>query len=789
MQDLKIKNVLNNEIIDLFKDYNEINKLLNNEESKIKTFYYKNKILDNPTNEDILEHILLKRNEKNLMISQPGSGKTYSLLQMSNKLKRFTVLAVPNRHQAKQIEQEYKELNIKAIVGGVSLKPIEEEEHYILAVVADRLKEVLDTYKVDVLIVDEAQELVLATYRVCLNDIEDSFFRIEKDINVLNVIYLTATPNTLMYLHFKNVYEFKQEVKDVFPENYSMYYIKDINGLITKIIDNYKKGIKTLVRLNDKDKKRKRIETILRQKCSGIRIDHTSSLEKGYIVRKDGSIKYLNEMTDSVINKSCLPDCDVLFCTSILDKGINLNYIEGGDLEKLELIYVILNPSDCLIDNIIQFESRIRNKYFKFSIMVVEKEVKNFKFRDLKFITNRCYKDLLDSVKCFKYLISDYLEDGYSKEEVLIEVEEKLSYTTIDGLKASLNDSISINENLEIEINLKKFFRFVYLKYNKQLYNNPELIKKFFTKEFKNEYIISLNFDDVETDENELNEILEELKTNKYILKPSEFKEVSRGVFEDFRDKEEVHIEEELKPYFVEINTVDLTNEELEKEIKTLKDKHKKFSESWKSQEYYNLIELGKDETETIDLLKDSNQSQIGKIKNKIMIDYIKNEITKEDIKYLKNFLTDDEDDRIENLELKNKNLFVYRLRKTKCFDYFEECIAKHYDIEDMIDYIKKGGTPKQFLELKQYIKINNKYINNQKSRGLVEEEQYFIIKNIGEYENKDNVSLTKDKIDMITKKINKEFKKSYSNKDVEKTLNKIFKVGKNGRLNGLRLK
>lgn len=760
---------------DLFSDYNEINKILNNSESFINSYFYSSKILDNIKNIKVLIDLLTGNNKRRLMISQPGSGKTYSLLKVANDLGVLTILAVPNRAQAEQIEQEYKELNVKAIVGGVNVCILDEEKHNIYVVVFDKLEEVLDRLKNEAntinLIIDEAQELVLATYREKLRDIEKNFTRFIKIfdnyLNLLNLIYLTATPNTLMYLNFDEVIEFKQEEKDVFPNEYYMYKVYDIkSGLTTKLIDNYNKGIRTLVRLNDKGNLRPLLEEILKEKCPGIRCSHSSSNDKTFKKDKDGNITYDNEMTNSVINESCLPDSDVLFCTSIFDKGINLNYIKNGELDKLEVIYVILNSFDCLIDNMIQTEARIRNKYYRFSIMTkietgaISEDLKiafpfenfekgEFKYRKLLDLVKIYYKRLLRRKKYLEEEILYYKEDKYTKKEIINEIKEALNQETIGGYKASLDDSFDINDNLEIEVNLKNFFRFVYLKYNKQLYDNPDLIKDFFIKDFKDEEILSSDFSKIylNTNDENVDDILEELKTNKNILTPS------------------------------------LSNQE-EKESNT--EKHNKLSRSWKFKEYYNLIELGKEEEEAIDLVKNGTKATITKLKNKLIVEDIK-KITTKDIIFINEYVKHKED--YKNKDLKKLNLFTYKLKKTSYFEHFEKCVKKYYDLEKFIKYIEDGGKVTDFFEYEQYIKTNNKYINKEKVRNFDDKIQFFIIENIGKYENKDNSYITNKKVDELIEKIAKEFKETYTRKDLYKVLNKIFKVGENGHLNGLRLK
>lgn len=749
---------------DLFKEnYLEINKILNGIVKEIKdtieVYSYKNKILDNTNNKEVLKKILTTSFNKYLMVSQAGSGKTYSLLKIANELDFLTVLAVPNRPQALQIEEEYKDLALMAVVGGVDVKKIDISKYKILVVVFEKLEEVVRTFNVDNLIIDEAQELVFEDFRVCTRDIEKHFVRMVKvngeEFNLINIIYLTATPNVLMYLNFNKVFYFEKYEKDVFPMKYTRYKVKTIkHSLPAKIINNKNNGIKTIVRLNDTKELRDEIFEKIKDNDENIRIAYTSSQEKSFKIY-DNKIVYDNDMTNCIINESCLPDADAMFCTSILDKGVNLNSIKNGELEKVEFLYVINGPADCLLDNLIQAEARIRNKYYKFSIMIEEKEENE----------DYIYRELIDLVKIYhrrltrrkSFLENEILEckkDGFKDLEIIREIREQLNHQTIEkGLKANLDDTLSINSNLEILVNLKNFFRFVYLKYNLQLFFNPDKINEFFVnnddKSFIDEKIEFIEFKENEEEkENEVDAILKEIKTNKCILNPS------------------------------------LSIDEKEKEENTIK--HRKVSKSWKFKEFYNLKELGKDDNAAIDLVLEKDSKSIEKVKKDLVLEDIK-KMTATDYIFISNYIKHKND--YKNIDLKEENLFTYKLKKTTYFDYFEKCVKKSYPLEKLVDTIVKGKSVTGFLKNEQYIRTNLKYMNEEKARGFEEKVQFFIIEHIGRYDHNSNTKLTKKKVKDLTMKVSQNFEEKYVPKDMEEVLHRIFKVGRDGRLNGLRIK
>ena len=106
-----------------------------------------------------------------------------------------------------------------------------------------------------------------------------------------------------------------------------------------------------------------------------------------------------------------------------------------------------------------------------------------------------------------------------------------------------------------------------------------------------------------------------------------------------------------------------------------------------------------------------------------------------------------------------------------------------------MIKYILDGNKASSFLKLEQYIKTNTKYIKGEKVRGYEDKIQYFIIDNIGKYDNNSKHCLTDKELKTLTYKVNKKFDENYTDKMIMNVILKIFKVGKNNRLNGLRTK
>lgn len=716
-----------------FNIYNEINKLLNNKESNIKKYYYEYNILDNKDNEEVLRDILTRK-ERNLMISKAGSGKTYSLLKVASKLDELTVLSVPNRSQALQIKQEYNAKGIKceAIVGDVKVSEVDGTNN-LLIVVYDKLIEVLNYFKVDNLIIDEAHNLVLATYRKILDNIEENF-------TSNNILYLTATPNSLMYLAFDNVFEFEQRVPSVYPENYRIIkYKESLNkSLLDIILDNISNGKKTLIRLNDKETTRKIKEAL---ENLNHKVGFINSNEKGFYIDEDTEeIVYYNELTNSVINKSILPNCDAYFTTCILDQGINITSIDGADLKDLEVIYCIKNAKDCMIDNIIQLESRVRSSYYRFSILVKETE-EDRNFKDLFNLFGFYYTKLLRKKSDLEADIKEYQKLSFSKNEIFEDIKAQLNYKDLNKEVSSYNDAISVDEDLNVIINLKRFCLFVYLKFNQQFYYSPDKLKELFNHSFI---------------ENTISEIKNNISLN------------------DDRTT--------IKAKFIE----SLTNEEALKSKELVNTKELK--------KYYELLDYNFSKEEVVDIITTKTTRQITQLENEKLTEEIK-DIGIEDLAFLVRYLENTED--YESSNLRKLNLLTYKIKNSTYYKYFKEVIKKGFDLTFILNNIENLEDIKTYLENQQYIENNKRYLEGKRLVGTASKEQLFIIENIGNY--KDTIIKDLDKkVNNLNKLLSKEFNSNYNNNNLVEILHKIFNINemiddKTGlmkyRIRGLKLK
>lgn len=476
------------------EDYDAYSKSLNGRTSQVERFFYNEKIVEigkdgkvKPSiNSQKIKEIISLRGTR-LMIAPAGSGKTFSLVNIGKELEKRILLVVPNKSQSQQIGVEY---NIPYIVEGVKVEKKyggeHKKEHNVYVCVYDKYLECIQHLDIDCVVIDEAHNLQIARYREkCLESIIDNL----ETIN--SVIYLTATPYSLSYLNFDEVVDFEKKEEYKY-HNYSRLIktTSKITDTIVNIIEeNYRNGFRTLIRWNNIDETKNVINYFINKNynCSFINSEEKETLkdEKGKTIRdEEGNVTYLNEFTNMIVNSSILPDSDIYFTTCILDNGINITGIDGEkDLSNLSIVNVITGPKDLCIDNMIQLEARGRKKYHEFVVITKETHDKEEEEMPAFKAMFKMYKRLLDnSIERYEEDIKIMKDCGLSNEEIFDELKTSLNYVDFDKISNTLNGSIEINEDLEININKRNFFYFVYKKYNEKIWYHIDEVAKLFDK-------------------------------------------------------------------------------------------------------------------------------------------------------------------------------------------------------------------------------------------------------------------------------------------------------------------
>lgn len=738
-----------------FDFYKGFDSLLNQKESVFNTYFYNKKIGDNLNNKKVLDDLLNRESEINLIISHAGSGKTYEFMMNERQF----VLFVPYVYQVKQVASEYAKrgVDVLGVSGGTNFQEVKDKMNSNTKIVAtiDLFKEVKEFFGIKKVVVDEAHKLVLdSDFRGCLRQIEENY-------EGLDIIYISATPDPLMYLHFNNVVSFEQYNKDVFPNSYRYIKIRSNfeKALLKVIKENKSKGIKTLVRINSK-----KIAKNLINKLSTM--DFTFGIinrdEKGVRFKDEetGEITYDNELTNYIINKSILPNYDVYFTTQICDQGINLEGIEGASLEDLESIYCVFLKDDTVLDDIIQFESRIRNKYHRFNIMVADREeVKEVLPLDV--LVNKYYTIVETTKKAYDSLKDSYKET-LGEEQALKELKNSLYYKSIDKSISSVNSCMTIDDDFNTNIDLKVFYTYVYNFYSNQFFNNTDELRPFISDNWEADYII---------DESE--EVVEHIT-----LSRKEQKEIMSEVvsLKDTCENEELLASKRA-----------ILLNQLEPDFRT---------------EIRDLERFGFNKETVYDMMASQSVKTIKEIKEVALFNQLKEEFLgfvptnfKEECEFiakvesLKNFLL--EENFTYRIRLDKKDLLHYRVTQLPQVErLLREVFVSEFDFVELLNKVNSFEEIGFIISSKQYVDNNNRYLKGMKMLGgRAGEEQLFIIKTIGKFENKDKNYIDENKIKDLKKKMDKKFKSDYKVEDIEKVLKKIFKIGENGRLNGLRTK
>lgn len=753
-----------------FDFYKGFDSLLNKKESVFNTYFYSRKIGDNLANREVLDDLLDKENELNLIISHAGSGKTYEFMMNERQF----VLFVPYVYQVKQVASEYskKGIDVLGVSGGTNFQEVKDKmnENTKLVATIDLFKEVKEFFGIKKVVVDEAHKLVLdSDFRGCLRQIEENY-------DGLDIIYISATPDPLMYLHFDNVVAFEQYEKDVFPNSYRFIKIKSNfeKALLKVIKENKARGIKTLVRINSKKIAKNLIKELDKMNFTFGIINRDEKNIK-FKDEETGEITYDNELTNYIINKSILPNYDVYFTTQICDQGINLEGIENGSLEELESIYCVFLKDDTVLDDIIQFESRIRNKYHKFNIMVVDREeVKEVKPLN-SLVSN--FHTVIEKTKENYDSLKSFYRETLGEEQALKELKNSLNYRALDKTIGTINSCMSIDDNFNISIDLKVFYTYVYSFYSNQFFYNTDELRPFISDNWEDDYIIDESEEEVEhitLSRKEQKEILSEVVRLKDICD----NELSLN-----RERKELLnlLEDDFKSEMRDLERFLLVNKDNEEEQKRVKE-------------------------EVFDIMATQSVKTIRETKEAILFNQLKEEFTINPVNFdeecefiskveeLKKLLL--EENFTYRIRLDKRNLLHYRIIQLPNIEkLLRELFLSEFDFVDLLNKVSSFEEIGFIISSKQYIDNNNRYLKGMKMLGgRAAEEQLFIIKTIGKFENKDKNYIDDEKIKNLKKKMDRHFstkdtKADYKVEDIDKVLKKIFKIGANGRLNGLRIK
>lgn len=366
--------------------------------------------------------------ETHLLISQTGSGKTYSVLKLLKEFKFKAIFIVPN---ATNVEQIMKEYDIPGAYGDLGA-----EEQLLKGTVSvmtwDKFAQIKDIDLSEyIAIVDEIHQTFNDMYR---DDKIKGLYRNLKRCK--GRIDITATPNKLDFKIYDYIVEYK-------PNTQTKYNVKIYN----KIDDN-----KVIDIINNSNK-----FALLKDDTKYLNFIKEAISKKADIVNsnlKDNSKTYFE-----IVNNSTMSEIEGLLNTSVIVAGVNIK-----DLKVTDVIVIgVKDPS-----TIKQYVARFRG------LENVNVHIFNSKYNENISNTYEIEWLVNERIKEVQYIIDNFN---------LMNKREYRSYGL--GLKAfKLENSSEYyydNEDREYKINIPGIRNHCYMNY----YNNTDIVS---FKELLNEY-------------------------------------------------------------------------------------------------------------------------------------------------------------------------------------------------------------------------------------------------------------------------------------------------------------
>lgn len=471
-----------------------------------------------------------------LLKAPTGAGKTYTLLKIGEEICReskgeFVFLFVtPTRIQSEQNGINY---NAFSVVSGVnSFNPMRPN-----TIVYDKLNVVLRNKnllkdKKIILIVDEAHELIYSSaYRKKALDLIQELSSIS-----YTVVHVTATSKALPFVYsYEFVLDFKKN-KEVDSNVFLCLTETPLEGLTSKLINNLKEGVKTIVSINDKD-----IISYLSEKIKSIfpkiRVslftsDNKESPEFQYLIKN-------NKMQENI---------DLALCTNILNAGINIKN------ENVELVYYSENRKWNL-DHLKQFAGRTRQDNAKITVIArrISEKYRNDNIKTLQDIYDNDLNTLKVIIKKVENLYRYCIDNGM--EFNIENFESFFKSIKFDDCRHDLNRCLDFNESAGVQINQIKLIKAVIESYDSQFLRLKSLdgIIKELSETLDSNVKIVESFN-VEEQSEKLATALKEFDKNK----KKETKELKNTITETF-----INSTEQEKEDFIDVLKMCILKDEL----------------------------------------------------------------------------------------------------------------------------------------------------------------------------------------------------------------------------------
>ena len=423
-----------------------------------------------------------------LLIAPTGKGKTNVMFKVFKTFDdSINIMFTPNTVQNVQNEANCLDCKVNAIVGGVHVDSFDFNVDNIFSCVYD-MACVLDclfaTGKKINVVIDEAHQLVEAYgYRKdAIKSLTDFTSKVKESGG--SVVYMTATPDPLMYKHFDHILSFE-------PTNYAAPANKVCIYKFKKIsVDKIAKQIMELI---DSGK----IPIVMLQSIDDTKLICDIMMDHGYTTLKmDGSDKkyklvpnpesdyddmikqYNNKMYHDVVEHSQLPDTDengnkimAYFSTSLIEVGTNIKGVNGYANPNLMPIVIVSDINKMRYTGIIQFFARLRfpvDSYGVFMPEIVLKENNKGMAPVRSFCYNR-YKKINEAMARYDSMVN-FIYELFPIEDAPYQVDAMLLAQTALGDKSNLGCIYFDSENREIGYNNDTLWLQCYTDYQTQYF-------------------------------------------------------------------------------------------------------------------------------------------------------------------------------------------------------------------------------------------------------------------------------------------------------------------------------
>lgn len=366
--------------------------------------------------------------ETHLLISQTGSGKTYTILELLKEFKFKAIFIVPNATNVEQIMREYD------IPGAYGDLGAEEQltKGPVVAMTWDKFAQIKDTDLSEyIAIVDEIHQTFNDMYR------DDKIKGLYKNLDYCKGrIDITATPNKLDFKIYDYIVEYEPNIQTKY--NVKIYNHIDDNKIID-IINNSNK----FALLKDDTKYLNHIKTSINKKADIV----NSNL-------KDSSQTYFE-----IVNNSSISKIDGLLNTSVIIAGVNINEPSITDI----IVVGIKDPS-----TIKQYVARFRG------LESVNVHIFNSKYNEnisntyeIEWLVNERIKEVQYFIDSFNLMNKrEYRTQGLGLKAFKLENSSEYYYD---------------NDDREYKLNIPGIRNHCYMNY----YNNADIVS---FKELLNEY-------------------------------------------------------------------------------------------------------------------------------------------------------------------------------------------------------------------------------------------------------------------------------------------------------------